>query len=311
MSWIQNVLEATGNGFSIQREVQSRVISSLHHILPLLVQEHPQLLVQEHGKFSALPTFFRGWLCYWTPYFVLGHAANLTPVFCVLTQLRYTPSLHHWDVQPAYLVVPEWHQWWCPAALTRHWWSLPTQGDQPTAVDYFFTVPPQGYLTGSMNWIRPAASQIPPSANPEASLVCVGQCFQVAQAQLSLNKAILWATSFTPAAPVQPTQRQPHLPAAPAVDASLISLQVVTLRTNTPISVGFLHHCIWGDLKGLFSPACPSLPSAASPSNDVPPASSPTRSPLLERGCTQPSWNLELESLLLALIFYFMQHINS
>lgn len=55
-----------------------------------------------------------------------------------------------------------------------------------------------------------------------------------------------------PSGSSSPTQRQPHLPAAPAVDASLISLQVVTLRTNTPISVGFLHHCIWGDLKGLF-----------------------------------------------------------
>lgn len=34
-------LEATGNGFSIWLEIQKRAISSLHHSLPLFVQQHP------------------------------------------------------------------------------------------------------------------------------------------------------------------------------------------------------------------------------------------------------------------------------
>lgn len=107
MSGIQNVLKATGNGFSIWTEIQTRVIiSSLHLILPLFVQEH---LEQVNGKFSALLDIFSRLAILLDSSFILGQFSHRShPIVALIGH-----SLK--DLTPASSSgIPEWPL--CPAA---------------------------------------------------------------------------------------------------------------------------------------------------------------------------------------------------
>lgn len=75
MSGIQNVLEATGNCFSIWPEIQTRGNFSSLHPLPLIfVQEHVEWVKVEN--FQPFRTFFQGWPFSWTRSFTLGQLSH-------------------------------------------------------------------------------------------------------------------------------------------------------------------------------------------------------------------------------------------